>query len=237
MNTIVKGLGLIFITLIGFLTIVSSGDYGEGDVVAETTWTVMNIREKSMYDKVEEKWGRQVLLPIREQIRLRKVKPDEDAIPFYDITIIIKTINEIKMISSDKTSDSNAQKKYNNKKWDVLFPDWYYKYVDPQKGNFNKKETPTTGFIQKTPPPKKVPPKKEAPKPSSFKSKSIETYTIEDLLPDREYSKIKRLVQDCDESRQLLDNIISSGRPLTYSDRDAIKERYLFCKAMSLTEE
>lgn len=227
----------ILVVIFGLMAIVGCGDsYDETDITAATTWELMTIREKSMYDRVQKQWGQNKLGPIREELRKRKLKPDEDAIPFSDIFTILKTINEVKMVVEDQSKD--YQDNYRAAKWDKLFSEWYYVYVDPQGGNFNKKApATTTGFVQKEEVVKEIDKKSETTKPSSYKSKSVDTYTIDDLISEREYSKIKKLIRDCDGARQLLDSIVSLGRPLTKSDRDAIKERYLYCKTLSLTEE
>jgi len=209
--------------------------YDETDVVAATTWEKMTNNEKSIYEKVQTQWGQGKLKYIRGSIRARKIKPDEDAIPFYDIAKLVRTTNEVNMRSTDISSDTNTQQKYEKYKFSSIDPTWYYKFIDPQGENFNKKELITpTGFKKEV----VQEPIKEKNQPKVIKNvKKTKSYTINDLLPKSEYTNVKRYIRDCDEAKRILDQVVAAGRPLTYSDFNEIKERSLYCKTILLTEE
>lgn len=43
-------------------------------------------------------------------------------------------------------------------------------------------------------------------------------------------------MRDCLSAKQLLNDIISQGRPLTVADREQILRRVLYCEAISLND-
>jgi len=227
------------IVICSLLCLVGCGDYySEGDIVAAETWEKMTTNEKSMYEKVQDKWGEEVLKYIREEIRKRKIKPDADAIPFYDIANLIKTTNDINLIPRDKSSDSDIQRKYEAKKFSSIDPKWYYKYIDPQGGKFNKKADMITNTGFKKPVSEAKP--KKAPKPKKSareKISEVKTYSIEDLISEDMYPKVRRLVRNCEHAREVLEQVVAARRPLTKIDFETIKERSLYCKTLRLMEE
>ena len=67
--------------------------YSETDVVAKKAFDLMTTQEKAMHDKVMDGFSQKYLKSIRNDVRKRLVKPEENDAPFIDIANIIKFNN------------------------------------------------------------------------------------------------------------------------------------------------
>lgn len=120
----IKCLQIMLLFFLIFIICGCADKYSETNVVAETTWKKMTIKEKTFYDKVEGVWGDDSLANVREVVRKREFAPDEDAIPFIDIVDLIVTNNDINLVTQANLN-TNQKKYYTDGKWENIDTDWY----------------------------------------------------------------------------------------------------------------
>lgn len=119
---------IITLALIPLLFLSGCDYYDEGDVIAEESFSKMNMSEKSMYDAVEEEWGQSRLLNIRKAVATREATPLESSIPFIDIANVIKSNNDL-TLKVDDAWRTDAKNDAIAARWDRLDNKWYLKII------------------------------------------------------------------------------------------------------------
>ena len=199
--------------------------YEEGDEVAAQAFAMMTAQEKILYDAVEKQWNQKKLLPIRNAVRARKVRPDDNSFPFKDIASVIEKINTVTMVMDSNWSEDTITKK-EKAKFNSVDPTWYRKLlgetIKPQK---------------KTRIAKAIPSKKSySGKPSPPKNPIATRVDNDDLLPLEEYEELRFLMKRCQEAKDIFNIMVTRGSPLTYDDRNEIYEKLLICEARRVNE-
>jgi hypothetical protein len=199
----------MIITIIGtWLLVFGCGAlYEESDDLISKTWDLMTVKEKQIYDLVEDQWGKSVLKQLRESVRTRLQKPSEEDVPFSTMGDIIRTIEKVQLIiKSDWSTDTI--KSYNNAKFSAIDPAWYYSVIAKTKDKTENK----IKDVQITPFSK--------PKVQHMTQHSGDNVDFSQLIAVEEYGNLKWQMRDCLSAKQLLNDIISQGRPLTVADRE-----------------
>ena len=197
----------------------------------------MTVTEKLFYDKVESGWKQDFedtkLKDVRSMIRLRKIKPSEDDIPFIDIAKSIVTNNDFSLQLSGKENDTNEKKKLDTK-WDAIDHDWYrliLKVANKSNGDSEtNKEKRSEEFNEKKN-------GQIALALNSYAEKTEEKNSDDVLLPADEYMILKGKIRNCPDAQELLRKIVSDNQALTLADRDALVEKCLICKTRDLLAE
>ena len=215
----------MIITIIGtWLLVLGCGAlYEESDDLISKTWDLMTVKEKQIYDLVEDKWGKSVLKQLRESVRNRLQKPSEEDVPFSTMGDIIRTIEKVQLITECSWNTSKIES-HNNAKFSTIDPAWYYSIIAKTKDKAENKikDVQITSFSK--------------PKVQPMTQYSGDNTDSSQLIDVEEYGNLKWQMRDCLSAKQLLNDIISQGRPLTVADREQILRRVLYCEAISLDD-
>lgn len=197
--------------------------YEEGDETAAQAFAMMTAQEKILYDAVEKQWNQKKLLPIRNAVRARKVKPLETEVPFKDLAPIIEKTNSVIMVMDSNWGEDTRAKK-EKAKWNSIDPDWYRKilgYVG--KTETAKKQNRVVRAIKSI---------ESSTKPAPPKNPvATAIINVDDLIPLDEYEELRYMMRDCPEAKTLYDKIVGRAVPLTYNDRNKLYEKVLVCEA------
>ncbi|MCK4539767.1 hypothetical protein KAU09_01275 [Candidatus Parcubacteria bacterium] len=233
-----KKLSLFGLLVIIFLAMLAGcAKYSEGDSVAEETWGKMTVTEKLFYDKVESGWKEDFedvkLQDIRSAVRLRKIKPSEDAVPFIDMAKAIVLNNDVSLQLSGNEGSAHKKRKLDTR-WDAIDHDWYRLILkvankskedsetnqDEQSEEFNEKGNSRVALAL-----------------NNYTEKAEEKNNSDVLLPADEYMILKGKIRNCPEAQELLEKIVSANQALTLADRNVLVEKYLICKTRNLLVE
>ena len=129
------------IILIFGLLLLSGCDPPEGVELYDETFEKMTVKEKIIYEQVQDSWGYQrgsgqtdQLGLVRESIRRRIVKPPEEAMAFIDIKDVIISTNDTTFVSS---SSGELMDSYKNAKFENVSPVWYKRLISSEQVSYN----------------------------------------------------------------------------------------------------
>lgn len=229
-NQIDRLLIILCILILACIMLIGCGDYyEEGDEQGKQAMDLMTTTESILYKRVQDEWGQKRLLNVRNAIRNRAMKPDEDNIAFLDIAKVIKTNNDVTMVF-ESSWGTDTRNKYAAARWDAIDKDWFRQILIECGLGINNKhirrqpEVKTAAILDVKSKVVKV----EEPE---FKETEVQTY---ELLDEDEIYELEYLIRDCDSAKNLLSKIVREGRPLVKTDKDELTKRAMFCKATQL---
>jgi hypothetical protein len=116
-------------------------DPPEGVELYDETFEKMTVKEKIIYEQVQDSWGYQrgsgqtdQLGLVRESIRRRFIKPPEEAMEFIDIKDVIISTNDTTFVSS---SGGELMDSYQNAKFENVSSVWYKKLISSEQVLYN----------------------------------------------------------------------------------------------------
>jgi len=232
MKTLVGLLGIVLCCLV----LTACDDYSEGDMTAGNTWPLMTVQEMQYYNAVQSVWGQSYLANLRSAIRNRTDKPKEDEIPFIDLGPIIKTTEEIEMVTKDNWKSDHI-KKANNARFSTIDPQWYKLitkseppvYPDPVEEEESLERDTGDDEIKNS--------RIQMPRKASYESQNKRQMDLTDFVSADVYDDIKFDIRSCPEAKTFFNQIVlNEGRPLTVEDCRIIRQHVLLCKAKEISE-
>ena len=190
----------------------------------------MTVQEKILHDKVKNSWGQEKLLGLRDIVRQRPGKPDEDSIPFVDLAKTIVTINDVVLNPDGQSNDRR------NSRFSVISPKWF-SYIEEVAAG--RKKAPTQEYIEvMEEEPKESeteePKEKEEVEVAEFKEPAPVVYNPGDVAEDDAVKSLRLSLLMCDEARAYFDEIVDAGRPVLNRDVNKIRELTSICRAREM---
>jgi len=229
---------VILIIALALAMLAGCDTYKETDMEANKTWPLMTVQEKQYYDSVEKVWGQSYLVNLREAIRNRTDKPMETATPFQDLGHIIKSTEEIVMVTGDDWKSENI-KKANQARFSRIDPEWYRQitkseppdYPDPVEEKEEATEKVVEDGVQKG----MVAMVREA--NSQPWNKPKRGQVMSQLISVDDYDDLKYSIRGCEAAENRFNEIVTSEhRPLTMVDYEELVNYVLLCKAQAINE-
>jgi hypothetical protein len=218
------------------LPLVGCDDYDEGDTVAQQRFEKFTSQEKTLYKAVQDVWGQQRLMFVREAVGKREARPAENMIPFSDISNVIKSNNSAALtLRNDWTT--STKNKYIKARWDRVDEKWYRELML----SMGETEVIKQDFIPE--PVEKVIEDKPEIEPDHYGDRpwvapQEETVKIDlnDIISESKYDDLYYEIRKCDEAVQTYKQIIDN-RILTQDDYNLLMRISIKCKAIQIGDK
>jgi hypothetical protein len=178
-----------------------------------------------MHDLVDTKFSEKRLISVRDAVRNRLKKPDENSIPFMDIASVIKFCNENVLIPEDEWNSTDNQRDAEKVRFSKQDRAWYQKILiasgDGEEVKEEQESAPSGRIKQII---------------EHIKLKITETDKDSDMLPLKHYREVKFMARGCDGAIAIIKLAASKNRPLTNKDADDILYQKSVCETKKLND-